>query len=289
MSCVEAEETSGKMNCQIINTKLGDIEYSSIGKGIPILFLHGGHSNCKEKLSHKGFDLAKFQLITPSRPGYGKTPLGNNKTPKKAADLIIELLNYLSLQKVIVYGISAGGLTAIELTANYPDKVNKLILASAVSKKWLDNNGKTYITANMMFNPKIESFIWSIVKLSSRVFPKMIARSFFPQFSSSQLPKLRKEDVQELVSSMKHYHSKNGFVNDINQNIEEETLAKIICPTLIIHSENDNSVSLEHPENANRLIENSEIEILQNKWGHLFWIGTGSKESIEKTIKFIEK
>lgn len=74
------------MNCKIINTRLGDIEYSSFGKGIPILFLHGGHSNCYEKLCHKGFDLTRFQLITPSRPGYGETPLNNKKTPKKAAE-----------------------------------------------------------------------------------------------------------------------------------------------------------------------------------------------------------
>jgi pimeloyl-ACP methyl ester carboxylesterase len=59
--------------------------------------------------------LSKFQLITPSRPGYGKTPLNGHTTPKQAAELIAELLNCLSIKPAIVYGISAGGLTAIEL------------------------------------------------------------------------------------------------------------------------------------------------------------------------------
>ena len=84
------------MNCKIVNTKLGAIEYSSIGNGIPILFVHGGHSNCNESLCHKGFDLEKYLLITPSRPGYGKTPLNGNRTPGQAADLISELLNNVS-------------------------------------------------------------------------------------------------------------------------------------------------------------------------------------------------
>jgi pimeloyl-ACP methyl ester carboxylesterase len=277
------------MNCKIINTRLGAIEYSSIGNGIPILFLHGGHSNCNERLCHKGFDLDKFLLITPSRPGYGKTPLNGNRTPRQTADLISELLNDLSLDNVIVYGISAGGLTAIELAANYPDKVSKLILASAISKKWLDENGKTYKTAKMMFNPKTERVIWGMVKFFSRIFPKMIAKSFYPQFSKNQPHKLQKEDIQELISAIKNYNSKSGFLNDINQNIVDETLTKIKCSTLIIHSENDNSVSLEHPENANIMIENSKIQILKNEWGHLFWIGTDSKKSIEMTVKFIEK
>lgn len=63
------------MNSKVINTKLGEIEYRLIGNGIPILFMHGGHSNCNETLCHKGFNLEKFKLITPSRPGYGRTPL----------------------------------------------------------------------------------------------------------------------------------------------------------------------------------------------------------------------
>src|SRR5699024_661845 len=277
------------MNSKVINTRLGNIEYCSIGNGTPILFLHGGHSNCYDTLSHKGFDLKNFQLITPSRPGYGKTPLNDNQTPKKAAELILELLNYLSIDEVIVYGISAGGLTAIELAANYPNKVRKLILASAISKKWLDENGKTYKTAKKIFNPKVEKLIWGMVKFFSRVFPNMIAKNFYPQFSKNQLHKLKKDDIQELISAMKHYNSKKGFLNDINQDVAGVTITKVKCPTLIIHSENDNSVSLEHPENANRMIENSTIEILQNEWGHLFWIGTDSRKSIEKIMRFIKK
>lgn len=277
------------MKGKVINTKLGSVEYSSIGKGVPVLFVHGGHSNCNETLCHKGFDLQKYQLITPSRPGYGKTPLNNNKTPKQAADLIVNLLESLSIDKVIVYGISAGGLTAIELASNYPDKVSKLILASAISKKWLDKQGKIYKTAKKIFNPKIEQFTWGMVRFFSGIFPNMIAKSFYPQFSKNPIHKLKKDDIQELVSTMKNYNSKMGFLNDIDQNIDDESITKIECPTLIIHSENDNSVSLAHPEHANKMIENSKLEILQNEWGHLFWIGTDSKKSIEKTIKFIEE
>lgn len=272
-----------------MNTRLGDIEYSSIGKGIPIIFVHGGHSNCNETLCHKGFDLEEFQLITPSRPGYGDTPLNDNRTPKQAADLIGELINHLSLGKVIIYGISAGGLTAIELASNYPNKVSKLILASAISKKWLDEQGNIYRTAQMMFNPKTERIIWGMVRFFSRLFPNMIAKSFYPQFSRKTAHKLEKDDIKELIYTMKYYNSKTGFLNDIDQDINGDTLARIKCPTLIIHSENDSSVSLEHAVNARKLIENSSIEVLQNEWGHLFWIGFDSKKSIEITVKFIKE
>jgi len=130
------------MKIETIETDKGQIEYSTVSEGIPILFVHGGHSNCRETLFHKGFDTSKVKLITPSRPGYGNTPLAGNFTPEKSADLIVTLLDYLKIDKVVLYAISAGGLTSITLAGKYPERVEKLILASALSKKWLDKNGE---------------------------------------------------------------------------------------------------------------------------------------------------
>lgn len=277
------------MNSQIIKTRCGYIEYRSIGNGIPVVFIHGGHSNCYETLSHKGFDLSKFQLITPSRPGYGKTPLSANHTPKDAADLIAELLNYLFIDQAIIYGISAGGLTAIELAAKYSDKVDKLILASAVSKKWLDPQDKIYKTAQIIFHPKIERMTWGMVSFFSSVFPRMIASSFYPQFSAYPRHKLRKEDIKELVLALKNYRSKKGFINDIDQNVSGESFKMIKAPSLVIHSKNDNSVPYEHAVHSHKLIKNSILVELDNEWGHLFWMGRDSEESIKKVLEFIDE
>lgn len=272
-----------------IHTSRGYIEYSSVGTGRPILFIHGGHSNCNETLCHKGLDSGKYQFITPSRPGYGKTPLDGNRTPGQAARLIAELIDSLSLEDVIVYGISAGGPTAIELAGNYPDKVGKLILASAVSKKWLDENGKTHKTARVIFHPAIEKATWGMVRLFSKIAPQMIARSFFPQFSKKPLHTLKDQDVKDLMSAMKHYHSGRGFLNDIGQTIHDSALLKIKCPTLIIHSRNDSSVPIGHALHADSLIENSKLLELDNEWGHLIWIGSDSITPTEQLTGFIEE
>ncbi len=275
------------MNSKVINTKLGEIEYSTIGNGKPVLFIHGGHTNCNQTLWHKGFDLKKFQLITPSRPGYSNTPLNNNKTPKQQADLIISLLDSLHIDKVILYSISAGGLTAIELAGNYPGRVEKLILASSISKEWLDKKGKLYKTAQRIFNPKVEGFVWGIIRFFSGLFPNLIAKNFYPQFTSNPPHKLIKEDVKELSLMFKNFRSGTGFINDIDQNIDHDVISNIECPTLIIHSKNDNSVPFEHALHSNKMIKNSKLVELNNEWGHLFWIGNDSNVSISKTIEFI--
>jgi len=275
------------MNSKVIKTKTGVIEFSINGTGTPVVFVHGGHSNCFETLCHKGFDLKEFQIITPSRPGYGKTPLNKNKTAKQAADLIIELIDELSIEKVIVYGVSAGGLTAIELASNYPNRVTKLILASAISKKWLDVNGKVYNTAQKIFNPKVEKFTWGIVKFFSAIFPNLIAKGFYPEFSKLNQHRLNKTDVCELTNALKNYNSSQGFLNDVDQNICADVTSEIKCSTLIIHSKNDNSVSLDHAYHSYKMITNSQLVILENEWGHLFWIGKDSVLSINSTLEFI--
>ncbi len=56
-----------------LNIEGKDIEYSIIGKEIPILIFHGGHSNCHEKLGYEALVQQGFSLITPSRSGYGST------------------------------------------------------------------------------------------------------------------------------------------------------------------------------------------------------------------------
>lgn len=272
---------------ETIKTKEGIVEYSSYGIGTPILFIHGGHVNSSFKLPHKGFDCNKFQLITPSRPGYGNTPLDNNKTPERTAKLFIELLNYLKIDKVIVYGVSAGGWTALELAAKYPKRVNKLILGSAVSKDWLDKNGKTYKGAKIIFHPRIEWITWGIVRFLGAISPVLTAKIFFHEFSSVNISKLPKTEVYELINYLKTFRAKYGFVNDIDQSINIEILKDIKCPTLILHSKNDNSVPIEHAEIAKNQIKNTKAIYLDNLWGHMIWIGRNYDLIQNKIISFV--
>lgn len=157
------------MKCQKFQTELGMLEFSSWGSGFPILVLHGAHSNCHERLVHRGIDLKKYRIITPSRPGYGETTLSKKVTPEEAAKQIIELLQFLRIDSFIVYGVSAGGLTALALASLYPEMVSKLILASAVTKKWLSPKDRKYKIASTLFHPRTEAFTYC-QKFSEAIF-----------------------------------------------------------------------------------------------------------------------
>lgn len=275
------------MDCKIIDTKKGKVEFSIYGSGPPLLFIHGGHGNCRETLFHKGFDTSKFQIITPSRPGYSATPLLSNSSPKGTAELFIELLNELNIGKVILIGISAGGPTAIELASCFPERIEKLILISAVTKKWLSEADPTYLKAKKIFKPSIERYSWALFKLFYRLFPKLMSRTMFQELSTVKEALITKEETKELFEMIRKQRSYAGFINDIEQRIAPETISKINLPTLILHSLHDKSVKIEHATYANKTIKNSLLLTYKNKWGHLLWLGDESEQPIKDVLQFI--
>lgn len=262
------------MTTSLIETAKGRIEYTMLGKGIPILVVVGGHTNCKETIFHKGLDTTKFCFITPSRPGYGLTPLTEqNKTPKGTADLFISLMEELKIQKVIVFGISAGGLTALEIASNHPDRVDNLILMSALTKKWFVETDKIYKGAKKIFAPNIERYTWFLYRVFFGLFPKGMTKTMFRQVSKYRPIEFTEGEFQELKQMTLIMRSYKGFDNDLDQTIELEALMRIKCPTLILHSKNDNAVDISHAQNAKKSIENSKLVTFNNRWGHLLWLG----------------
>jgi pimeloyl-ACP methyl ester carboxylesterase len=264
-------------------------EYSIFGSGQSVLFLHGGHSNSDETLFQKGYDKSKFQLITPSRPGYGKTPLARFKSPKESAELIITLLDYLKIEKAIIVGISAGGLTALELAANYPTRTEKLVLISAVTKKWLSKSDNLYIRGKKMFSPNKEKRSWKLFRFFFNLLPKMMTKVLFKELSTKEKSIILTDEISEIKEMTFKQSSGYGFENDLDHDISDGIIEKINCPTLILHSENDKSVNIEMAQYASQKIENSELKTYDNKWGHLLWVGEESAKPIADVMKFINE
>jgi len=238
------------------------------------MFIHGGHVDCRETIFQKGLDQNKFCFITPSRPGYGNTPLTCfNGTARGAADLFVALLDKLKLDKVIVIGISAGGLTALEMAANYPERVESLVLMSALTKKWYNKTNKVYKGGKKIFAPKVERYTWLICRYFFKIFPKLMTAVLFKALSKYQPVMYTRNEFEEIKEIILSMSSGSGFSNDLDQSIEQDTLSHIKCQTLILHSDYDNSVDSSHPQNAKEKINHSRLVTFKNRWGHMLWVG----------------
>ena len=55
---------------------------------------------------------------------------------------------------------------------------------------------------------------------------------------------------------------------------------------LILHSQNDAVVPLDHQQLAHHHIRNAEL-LISDIWGHLLWLGQGSEEMSQRLIHFL--
>lgn len=273
---------------RIIELPSGKLEYSDEGQGTVLLFLHGGHSNAKDQLWHKGFDPSNYRLITPSRPGYGHTPLSVNTTAAEAARLIAEMLDALKISTVVAIGISAGGYTALELAARRPRRVEKLLLISALTTDWLRPADPKYGKARRMFRPGVEKLTWAALRGALNVAPRAVAERMFGEFSTVTPSEIEPSEVLELREMLLRQSSGSGFLNDLSQQPPEpHCLARIDCPVLIQHSLNDAVVPLEHAEYALAQIPQAILKHYDNLWGHLLWLGAEAAAPIADARAFI--
>ncbi|KIL35536.1 hydrolase [Cohnella kolymensis] len=259
------------------------IEYSIVGEGVPVLVMHGGHSNCDEEFGYDDLTKNGYSLITPSRAGYGGTSHLIGTSIDSACKAYVALLDHLQIDKVHVIAISAGGPSGIYFASRFPDRVRCLILQSAVSTEWLTPKNREYIAAQILFRPSLEKFIWSTLKWMSNVTPEFIFNKMALSFSKLSFKELRThidaEDIEKFRRMLNRQRSGHGFLIDVSQTktINSIDLQTIHCPTLVMHSKNDNAVPIDHAYHAHQNIHKSELCLLDS-WGHLIWLGKGAEK-----------
>ena len=119
-------------NILIKQVRVGDIDisYKTFGKGDPILLIMGyaGSMYAWDPTFLKGLSTNHTVIIFDNR-GIGNTTIGSkNFTIEQFAADSARLLDVLKINKSNVLGYSMGGMIAQQLTLDYPDKVNDLII-----------------------------------------------------------------------------------------------------------------------------------------------------------------
>ncbi|ANH83714.1 alpha/beta hydrolase [Niabella ginsenosidivorans] len=137
-------KAAGNTSTRSLNFKSGYSEvnglkmyYEIYGQGKPLVLIHGGGSTIQTSFGRLiPFLAAHRQVIGVELQAHGRTGDRNTNLSfeQDAAD-VIKLLEHLKIPGADFLGFSNGGQTAIEIAIHYPEKVGKLILASAFYKR----------------------------------------------------------------------------------------------------------------------------------------------------------
>lgn len=114
---------------QTLESPFGPIEYADVGRGPVVLMIHGSGGGFDQGLAFSaGLDRNRFRIIAPSRFGYLRSAMPQDATPQMQADALAYLLAHLAVDQAVIFGGSAGALSAAQLALRHPGLCRGLVL-----------------------------------------------------------------------------------------------------------------------------------------------------------------
>lgn len=234
----------GSGNGKYLTIRGTKIYFEEYGKGTPVLLLHGGFGSiadfkkCIPRLSKK------YRVIIPDAPGLGRSEHADSlMTYQLMAEYYSKMIDLLDLDSAYVMGWSDGGIAALLLGKNRPDKIKKVI-----------SSGPNYRADGL----KEEEMDFSKNKLGNVEWVEA--------------------NLDGWVENYKHLSPQDDWKRYITETkrmwLEEEYFPKsdleaIKIPVLIIYGDND-MYKLEHGIEMHRAIENSQFRVLPNTSHQVF-------------------
>ena len=253
-----ARKRIDSLGSQVIETACGPVEYARIGKGDPLLVVHGALGGFDQGLflAHS-IDLPNSQIISVSRFGFLRSPVPSGATLDTQADAFAALLDALEIRKTAVFAVSAGSTSAIRFAARHPQHVSALILMGPAAP------GTTYMALPPRFMSHIlfgNDFVyWAMIhcfgkkmQTATGLVPKGYALT--PEYAAlvnkvqtGSLPVSRRMDGWDFET----YTCEKEFWASVTP-ASPYSLSKIETPALVIMAEDD-PISL--PANVRALAE----------------------------------
>ena len=255
-----------KNESTLLETEFGTLEYALRGEGKAVLLIHGAGGGFDQGLWLGRMCLGEnYFFMAPSKFGYLNSDTPKDYSAKLQAEQYKILLDHLNIKKTIVIGVSAGGPSSMQFANDYPERVEKLILLSAVSTPPNPNDKDPILIKMIQFIQKSDYAYWVFTKAFET---QLLSLFGIPSENYKQFTPEQKELAKEMLDGMHPMSLRySGTITD-GLIIKDFIIpTNITVPTLIIHSKNDGLVSYAHAENSNAHIKGSRL-IIFDKGGH---------------------
>ena len=237
--------------------------YDVRGEGDVIVFVHGGFPSIDMHLRADatgawGWEMdfaSEFRYVMFDRRGcwLSSRPDSGYDLDNQARD-VVELLDYLQVEKAHVIGSSAGGPIAILVAARYPTRVRTLALAGTAAHLWPDEDPVTLIVkgqleilnregAGAAWNNRPEGVELSLDVLWER--DEMAERGTLVEYETRVKKLVAKSCVQDRVAWYETQLRAIGAYLDRDLTCE---CRRIAAPTLVVHGARDREVPVEWGE-----------------------------------------
>jgi pimeloyl-ACP methyl ester carboxylesterase len=231
-----AQRRLASIPSKIYHSPYGDIEYLLVGDGPTVLISHGitgGIDQGESMVTRLHYFDNRYRFLYVSRFGYLKSSLPAGATARLQATAYKALLDHLGIDRVVVFGHSAGGTSAMWFAIDYPERTNGLILvSSAVPGPAVEPIPKPAAEHDFVY--------WAAVKLA----PDMLIGLLLPDSVRATLTKQDKDFVVQnaFMGSLPISQRAEGIFFDNVESVpgvNHVPFEQITIPTLIFQAVDD--------------------------------------------------
>lgn len=257
--------------------------HRKFGEGQALIILHGlfGQSDNWNTLA-KQFSEQGFEVYTVDQRNHGLSPHSDVWNYKVMSEDVLELIKDNQLENVILLGHSMGGKTAMHFAIDYPEYLNKLVVADMAPKYYpMHHQGVLQALQAVDFN---------VVKTRREV--EAVLSNYISDFGTKQflLKNIFWLDDTEMAWRFNLdviIHQIENVGQEVEQ-IGHATPIDKICnvPALFVRGEQSNYVLDEDLELIHQLFPNSTLKTIAGA-GH--WLHAEKpKEFFDCVMKFIK-
>jgi len=224
------------------------IYIDDIGKGFPLVLIHGYLGSSEMWFLQKKFLSKNYRIIAPALPGFGEShDVKSLNSINKMAQILIKLINEKNINKFHLLGHSMGGMIVQEMAKISGEKIKKLIC---------------FATGSIGDIPdRFESIDTSIEKLKEEGIKETVKRIPPKWFVKGQKAK-NYYLCENAVKQIKEVTAYNALVAMKNWR-GYENLKNIKQDTLIIWGDKDVSYNFNQVDTLKKNIPNSKLEIFK--------------------------
>lgn len=115
--------------------------YKSVGKGRPLIILHGLFGSSDNWMQIAGMLKDMYQVFLLDQRNHGRSPHSTDFSYSLMSDDLAAFIAQQELEKPTVLGHSMGGKTAMKFALQNPDLLNKLIVADIAPRQYPVHHG----------------------------------------------------------------------------------------------------------------------------------------------------
>ncbi len=126
--------------------------YRTEGAGTPLVIVHGLYGSSDNWLTVAKKLGEKFQVYSIDQRNHGRSPNSDVHDFEAMKDDLAEFFDTHNIEKAVVMGHSMGGKTAMCFAADYPERIEKLIVVDIAPKDYflLNDESQYYLHNNIL-------------------------------------------------------------------------------------------------------------------------------------------